>query len=650
MAEAAHNCEVGEGEKVCEARAGRCSEEEEWSQVSAYAELPRLHSRRMVQAASAGLLLVAAVAVVLLRGAEDEQVSTLQQQLQFMYAAPGTIPLAQAGFVLPGSPTLWRAADAVARARAAVGTAYLRRQYSNVPGISATYAAPVMPAAAYASQALRYGALAGMPASYITPRYATVPALGYGAPAAAARPPLAAYRVSIPVGMQRERYGMPMTVGPVASYGMPVAAGPMTRYAMPAAHVATLQDMSVNAAINAGANAAAGASTGVPTQPAAVTDYGYGMVPGMATVPQYGTPTVSVKTPMQTVTMSSSQSWPPVTAIVPQVPGAQTMKIVAGPGKGRMVEVTSAGKIIGSPVRVAAGVAVGVGVMPATPAVGVVAPLMSTFGAYAPMPAILPRGSVLERLYTRLSGKDHAVASSATAATAAHTASKALALTSQAAGLGHNAGSSRATSQESSDATSQESSDVPADEAEGDAAQAEAKANGVVSLTSNRVSSSKLPQLNLLSKPPPLGKADDSSSDEVSERQLVSRRQSARRADRYSDMAPQGKRDMSEGSQVLVSVPDGKRPGDFFSAEVAGRGLMLVEVPEGVQGGDELQMLQMPTEAGEALEWIKYAGSNKHATHGAGPRQEDPDRLSAERDNDRKAWSLGNQAPRSFFH
>lgn len=197
---------------------------------------------------------------------------------------------------------------------------------------------------------------------------------------------------------------------------------------------------------------------------------------------------------------------------------------------------------------------------------------------------------------------------------------------------------------------------MTSDAREGDKATVESKENGALSLSSSSV---PIPQLNLLSNAPPPadeghkavhgGEGHDGGDDEASGRELIGRREAARRADRYSDMAPQVLRHVSHASKVLVSVPRGKRPGDFFSAEVDGRGLMLVEVPEGVHGGDELQMLQMPTEDGEALEWIKYDGSSsKHATHG--PRMNDLDRLSAARDSDRRAWSLGNQAPRSYFH
>ena len=102
---------------------------------------------------------------------------------------------------------------------------------------------------------------------------------------------------------------------------------------------------------------------------------------------------------------------------------------------------------------------------------------------------------------------------------------------------------------------------------------------------------------------------------------------------------------------VCVCVCVGKRPGDFFSADVAGRGSMLIEVPEGVRGGDDLQLLQVPTDAGEALEWVKYAPvSARAAVSRAGPDEAAMDRNAVARDSSRSAWRLGDRAPRSYFH
>ena len=59
--------------------------------------------------------------------------------------------------------------------------------------------------------------------------------------------------------------------------------------------------------------------------------------------------------------------------------------------------------------------------------------------------------------------------------------------------------------------------------------------------------------------------------------------------------------------QVLVTVPQGKQPGEFFSVEVPGRGSMRIEVPENVSAGDSMQLMQKATNKGMALKWIKFA-------------------------------------------
>ena len=78
-----------------------------------------------------------------------------------------------------------------------------------------------------------------------------------------------------------------------------------------------------------------------------------------------------------------------------------------------------------------------------------------------------------------------------------------------------------------------------------DKATVESKENGALSLSSSSVHT---PQLNLLSNAPPPadeghkavhgGEGHDGGDDEASGRELIGRREAARRADRYSDMAP----------------------------------------------------------------------------------------------------------------
>jgi hypothetical protein len=142
---------------------------------------------------------------------------------------------------------------------------------------------------------------------------------------------------------------------------------------------------------------------------------------------------------------------------------------------------------------------------------------------------------------------------------------------------------------------------LTSDAREGDKATVESKENGALSLSSSSV---PIPQLNLLSNAPPPadeghkavhgGEGHDGGDDEASGRELIGRREAARRADRYSDMAPQVLRHVSHASKVLVSVPHGKQPGDFFSTEVDGRGLMLVEVPEGVHSAMSCRCCRCP--------------------------------------------------------
>ena len=86
---------------------------------------------------------------------------------------------------------------------------------------------------------------------------------------------------------------------------------------------------------------------------------------------------------------------------------------------------------------------------------------------------------------------------------------------------------------------------MTSDAREGDKATVESKENGALSLSSSSV---PIPQLNLLSNAPPPadeghkavhgGEGHDGGDDEASGRELIGRREAARRADRYSDMVP----------------------------------------------------------------------------------------------------------------
>ncbi len=78
---------------------------------------------------------------------------------------------------------------------------------------------------------------------------------------------------------------------------------------------------------------------------------------------------------------------------------------------------------------------------------------------------------------------------------------------------------------------------------------------------------------------------------------------------------------------VLVTVPPDSRPGDFFSAQVPGRGLSHVRVPENAKGGDSLQLWLEITENGMELErWILAGQSpasvpTPHSSNSINPTQ-----------------------------
>lgn len=271
-------------------------------------------------------------------------------------------------------------------------------------------------------------------------------------------------------------------------------------------------------------------------------------------------------------------------------------------------------------------------------------------------------GSVVEAPYHRLSGKEQATQSASTAAQAVSTAQSALEMTSQGADTaGADAGEDDA-------AEAPEEAAVPSEEAQDASASPDADAGdqqaakAVVAhalkdmlggqqgaaLALNAGGGPKLPKLSGLAQTAaPGGAGGDVRGNRGGADGM------ARKADVSSEITRgSAEHDAVMGRpEVLVTVPSGKRPGDFFSADVAGRGSMLIEVPEGVRGGDDLQLLQMPTDDGEALEWVKYApGSARAAVSRAGPDEAVMDRNAAARDSIRSAWSLGDRAPRSYFH
>jgi len=737
---------AGEGECANTRAAVGADGQTEWSRVAPHKRESR---RRLMQATASGSLLLVSSVAVMLGSRQDAPLSTLQQQLQFMYAAPSSaVPVP-----LPATPTLWNAASAVANARAAVGTSYLRRAFPSMPGVRAAamihsrYAVSPYGRVQMAGYGVGPGGMA--PGSMA---YAGVVGGGYGGgvgigggygvtPMSTGQPQVAAYHVSIPSGYTSiapptmrigsaaslpVRYGAgpfwggtpymsapitsaaavldyggdysvpgytsitpPMTTmrkGSAASlparYGAgpfwganPYVSAPMTPaaavpgyrvpavagYGVPVARVATAQDMAVNAAINAGASAAAG--LGFDEVVAAKSPYSIAPALTYAAGPlPYATaPFVSVKTSGTTSVES----------------GLQSMKIVAGPGKGKIVNVNASGKIIGATA-------------PLVTSMGLPQPAIRAVGALGlPMMAPLDRmglarmgmtpslGAVMKMSYGRLSSKNQASMSANNAATAAVTAhtqdgqNESQDSSTQEDEEAASTDASEAAATAEDDVTGQEGSVsseadvVPADASEGDAEKVTVGDEGGVELATIKPSMKHMtPQLVLDT---PDTRANRHASEQHDEQQTVrstegrERRQSARRADAFSDMTGGLKREQHARPEVLVRVPHGKQPGDFFSAEVAGRGLMLVEVPQGSRGGDDLQLLQMPTDDGEELEWIHYTPTTSlgkarqiaspHSPEtGDGPTQEDIDREFATRDSVRDAWRLGQRAPRSYFH
>ena len=663
-----------------------------WARVQAHAagqsaaHLPSM--RRRAQSAAAGVLLLAsALALVRLRKTGG---AGRAGALQLTYATPGAAVGQPAGWMvqaraLPASPTMWRAASAVANARAAIGTATLRRAFPSWPGIRA---APVMPS--YHGP-VEYG---GAPISATVAPRSPGPLLGS---------PIAAYHVAIPASAPAgvmpgasalvpaqaslpAQYsggpfwgGMPHIVGPVSAPGMVAAYGAIPAYAgreFPVTPVTTPQDLAVNAAIHAGANAAAGAGL----QPLAMQAPAGYAVPA----PDF-LPTVSVKAraPVQTVTPVAAG--PPQAAVV--AGGAEQMKIVAGPGKGKIVDVTAAGKIVGEGTAPAVATKAAVHVHAvASPAALHVAPSMPempgmpVINGFGPMAVPLAH-TVVETPSLRprdvLSGTEQAALSADSASQAAATAQSALDSNSigksdavKGAPAGDIAGRASAESSETAgrvgeevtgkeakiDASKVEGADaVPADAAEGDAAQVVKGRNGA-SLVGTRV-------VQLHSTDGDLAASGHLRQGKGGKVASGSRRGNADASGDASGLLRRQAR-LGDEPRVLVSVPRGKRAGDFFSAEVAGRGLMLVEVPQGVRSGDQLQLLQVPADDGEELEWVKYNPTQNRAGGGLaswwsagdlsarhrGPDQDAMDNAAKSRHEIRDAWNLGDIAPRSYFH
>lgn len=400
----------------------------------------------------------------------------------------------------------------------------------------------------------------------------------------------------------------------------------------------------------------------------------YAVAPGVSYA---AAPTMSVETPGQTVTMSSSAP------AVASVSGLETMKIVAGPGKGKFVSVNAGGKIVGATTPLATSpLATWMGPRPNKPVQAPFGAPMATMAPMAPMGmgmatlapmALMGMGAVIETPYARLSGKDQATVSPSTAATAADTAQNARALASGQSDEAHDEAENEeaavadvsrdseaaATGEDAGeDGVAPSADSVPADADEGDTEKVAVRGQlGAILAPLKHLT----PQLALNTPTAHHHSEHDEKEDEDPDTEARERRRSARRADAYSDMTGGIKNEVYDRPQVLVRVPHGKRPGDFFSAEVAGRGLMLVEVPEAVRGGDDLQLLQMPTDNGEELEWIKYQPTSsltearqiasRHLPQtGDGLSQDDMDSQFATRDSVRNAWSLGQRAPRSYFH
>jgi hypothetical protein len=352
------------------------------------------------------------------------------------------------------------------------------------------------------------------------------------------------------------------------------------------------------------------------------------------------------------------------------------MKIVAGPGKGKIVEVTSAGAIVGEHPQVRAA-AVGLGVGVAQPMMmgvgGAWAGLQALPAAFGAMPPLLSMRSVVETPYHRLVGKEQAAESAQTAAQAGSTAQGAK--TSE-ADTGEVATAetpaARAVPGHAEDASSNDLTPgsptfIATGEGEVQKRTKDVVTNALKDILGGQAAeglnerevegerlASSVAALPKLHKHKLSGLLDAAGSRNGADG--IPRRE---RGDVSSEITREEQDEVKGRPEVLVTVPHGKRPGDFFSADVAGRGSMLIEVPQGVRGGDDLQLLQMPTDDGEALEWVKYSpksvresvrGEEGGAAPRVGPNQAVVDRNAAARDSIRSAWSLGDRAPRSYFH
>ena len=717
-------------------------------------------SWRVAQAACTGLLLLAAVTVVLLNSASNQQapVSTVQQQLQFMYAAPGGIPVQTGAVAFPLSPTLLRAAGAVARAKAAIGTADLRRAFSRIPGITAASVMPAgygLPMAGYGvapEYATGYegtlGYTYGISAASVTPAGYGVPMAGYrvapgyatgygGTPgytygistrtlAPAHRSWAAAYHVSIPAGVSLPFGSVPyaspsvsvktpmQTVtmsqtapiaagAPVMTYGVPVAQWPNYGYGGGVPLPQSPQDNAVNFAINAGARAAAGAGFRniQPQTPVTLGNFPaqtavslpYATIPSVSQIPMQGIPTQGIPTQGYglpgSVVVGAGRAGVGVVAAanggagvagIAATQGAtiQRMKIVAGPGKGRFVDVTASGKILGeSPTGGAPTLA-----LPDIPNIPKAALYSGAANALVEAASATDASAPANALVETYAGPTTAPSAlsmmppSGASATPLASGEESAAGTQQ---RGQGASESRAASLSPSlpppsfppslsplaplpaptvldlSSTPPTAGTQPAHAEGGSAA---------TQIVRERDRERERPERDR--------RAGSAAADSPHRAQLAlsanSLDNSASELRHPSESArdgqvggllgggPEGREPIFEAGahpraeeehpQVRVTVPKGKRPGDFFSAQVPGRGLMLVEVPENVGGGDSLQLMQKATSNGMALEWVKFAPMAR-ADAQAGSNF---DALAAKRSTINRGWNLGNVAPRSYFH
>jgi hypothetical protein len=186
--------------------------------------------------------------------------------------------------------------------------------------------------------------------------------------------PYASPSVSVKTPMQTVTMSQTAPIAasaPVMNYGVPVAQWPMN-YGYGGGVPLSPQDNAVNFAINAGARAAAGAGfrSIQPQTPVTLENFPvqravsspYATIPSVSQIPMQGIPTQGIPTqgyglPGSVVVGAGRAGVGLVAAAyggagvagIAATQGAaiQRMKIVAGPGKGRFVDVTASGKILG---------------------------------------------------------------------------------------------------------------------------------------------------------------------------------------------------------------------------------------------------------------------------------------------------------------